>query len=177
MPKKIFSDIFPFHSILYPIFFRYFLVGCDCACVLSKNEHCYSGLEARGRHFSFYLFRDLTTQKSKNDFFSFFTERSPSWPRKGRFIVDYTNAWKKSSFPYPLLSSSSKLVEHGQSDFLLCSLVWCGTPRGGGVLPYKRLMGMCGWIGSHFHDWIDYNGVTFVVELPEWGRTFSGFLG
>ena len=31
--------------------------------------------------------------------------------------------------------------------------------RGGGVLPYKRLMGMCRWMGSHFHDWIDYNGV------------------
>ena len=30
----------------------------------------------------------------------------------------------------------------------------------GGVLPYKRLMGMCRWMGSHFHDWIDYNGVT-----------------
>ena len=26
---------------------------------------------------------------------------------------------------------------------------------GGGVRPYKKLMGM----GSHFHDWIDYNGV------------------
>ena len=47
---------------------------------------------------------------------------------------------------------------------------------GGGVLPYKRLMGMCRWMGSHFHDWIDYNGVTFLVELLEWGRTFSGFL-
>ena len=22
-----------------------------------------------------------------------------------------------------------------------------------GVLPYKRLMGMCRWMGSHFHDW------------------------
>ena len=47
----------------------------------------------------------------------------------------------------------------------------------GGLLPYKRLMGMCRWMGSHFHDWIDYNGVTFLVELLEWGRTFSGFLG
>ena len=47
----------------------------------------------------------------------------------------------------------------------------------GGVLPYKRLIGMCRWMGSHFHDWIDYNGVTFLVELLEWGRTFSGFLG
>ena len=48
---------------------------------------------------------------------------------------------------------------------------------GAGVLPYKRLMGMCRWIGPHFHNWIDYNGVTFLVELLEWGRTFSGFLG
>ena len=23
-------------------------------------------------------------------------------------------------------------------------------------------MGMCRWMGSHFHDWIDYNGVTFL---------------
>ena len=23
------------------------------------------------------------------------------------------------------------------------------------ALPYKRLMGMCRWIRSHFHDWID----------------------
>ena len=49
-------------------------------------------------------------------------------------------------------------------------------PGGGGVLPYKGLMGMCRWMGSHFHDWIDYNGVTFLEELLEWGRTFSGFL-
>ena len=26
---------------------------------------------------------------------------------------------------------------------------------GGGVLPYKRLMGICRWMGSHFHDRID----------------------
>ena len=48
---------------------------------------------------------------------------------------------------------------------------------GGGLRPYKRLMEMCRWTGSHFHDWIDYNGVTFLVELLEWGRTFSRFLG
>ena len=49
--------------------------------------------------------------------------------------------------------------------------------RGGWVVPYKRLMGMCRWMGSHFHDWIDYNGVAFSVELLvlEWGRTFSDF--
>ena len=36
---------------------------------------------------------------------------------------------------------------------------------GGGVLPYKRLMGMCRWMGLHFHDWVDYNGVSFLVQL------------
>ena len=36
-------------------------------------------------------------------------------------------------------------------------------------------MGMYRWMGSHFHDWIDYNGVTFLVALVEWGSTFSGF--
>ena len=51
------------------------------------------------------------------------------------------------------------------------------SARGGGVGPSKRLMGMCRWMGSHFHNWTDYNGVTFLVESLEWGRKFSGFLG
>ena len=34
---------------------------------------------------------------------------------------------------------------------------------GGGLLPYKRLMGMCCWMGSHFQDWIDKNGVAFSI--------------
>ena len=41
----------------------------------------------------------------------------------------------------------------------------------------KRLMGICHWTGSHFDDWIDYNGVTFSVMLLEWGCTFSDFWG
>ena len=53
-----------------------------------------------------------------------------------------------------------------------------GPRRGGGVgglgvLPFKRLMGMCRWMGSHFHDWSDYNGVAFSVALLEWGCKFS----
>ena len=32
---------------------------------------------------------------------------------------------------------------------------------------------MCRWMGSHFHDWIDCNGVAFSIELLEWGCTFS----
>ena len=51
------------------------------------------------------------------------------------------------------------------------------VPGGGGVLPYKRLMGMCRWMGLHFHDWSDYNGVAFSIELLEWGCQFSDFWG
>ena len=28
-------------------------------------------------------------------------------------------------------------------------------------------------VGSHFHNWIDYHGVAFSIEVLEWGRTFS----
>ena len=48
---------------------------------------------------------------------------------------------------------------------------------GGGVLCYKRVMGIFRWMGSHFHDGSDYNGVALSIELLEWGRTFSDFLG
>ena len=34
----------------------------------------------------------------------------------------------------------------------------------GGVLPKKRLMGMCRSMVSHFHDWIDCNGDAFSME-------------
>ena len=37
------------------------------------------------------------------------------------------------------------------------------------AVSYKRLMGLCRWIGSHFHDWIDYDGVSFSIELLEHG--------
>ena len=39
------------------------------------------------------------------------------------------------------------------------------------------MMMMCRWMGSHFNDWIDYNGVAFSIESLEWGRTFSDFWG
>lgn len=51
---------------------------------------------------------------------------------------------------------------------------------GGGLgvlLPYKRLMGMCCWMGSHFHDRIDYHGVALSIELLELGCTFSDIWG
>ena len=45
-------------------------------------------------------------------------------------------------------------------------------PGGGGTF-YKRLMVMCRWMGSRFHDWMDYNGVAFSIELQQLGRTLS----
>ena len=44
-------------------------------------------------------------------------------------------------------------------------------------LPMNGLTGMCRWMGLPFHDWIDYNGVTFSTQLLEWGRKLSGFCG
>ena len=50
----------------------------------------------------------------------------------------------------------------------------CHSP--GRILPYKRLMGMCHWMGSHFHDWIDYNGVAFSIEFTRMGSHIFCFL-
>ena len=51
--------------------------------------------------------------------------------------------------------------------------IWLQRPypiRGGGVLAYKGLMGMCHWMGSLFHYCIGYNimGLHFlIIELLE----------
>ena len=50
-----------------------------------------------------------------------------------------------------------------------------GEWEGGRVT--KRLMGMCRWMGSHFHNLRDYNGVAFSIDLREWVRKFSDFGG
>ena len=64
-----------------------------------------------------------------------------------------------------------------RSELLALLVVKLPEGEGGGVLLSKRLLGMCRWMGSHFHNWTDNNGVTFSVELLEWGRKFWGFLG
>ena len=78
-----------------------------------------------------------------------------------------------------VLRISCKLTEFPLAAVVEAALLMGGGGGGWGgrVLPCKRLMRMCCWMGSHFHDWIDYNGVTFLVELQEWDGTFSGFLG
>jgi len=50
----------------------------------------------------------------------------------------------------------------------------------GGVLPSNRLMGMCRWMGSHFQDWIDYNGVAFSIgpnRVTRMGSHICGISG
>ena len=59
----------------------------------------------------------------------------------------------------------------------IATIITMSLGGGGGVLPDKKLVGMCRWMGSLFHDWIDYNGVAFSTELLEWGHTFSDLLG
>ena len=49
--------------------------------------------------------------------------------------------------------------------------------EGGGTPLQVRLMGMCRWMELHFHDWSDYIGVAFSIDLLEWGRKFSDFWG
>ena len=50
-----------------------------------------------------------------------------------------------------------------------------GGGGGGEVLPYKRLLGMCHWMGLHFYDWTDFYGLAFSMEVLEWGHTLSDF--
>lgn len=69
----------------------------------------------------------------------------------------------------------------GRTEISLPNKVMAQSRLGGGgmagVLPYKRLKGICRWMGLHFHYWIDHNGVTFSIELLQWGHTFSDFWG
>ena len=53
-------------------------------------------------------------------------------------------------------------------------LVAGGERAGRRLLPSNRLIAMCHWIGSHFLDWIGYNGVVFSMHFLQWGLTFSG---
>ena len=78
------------------------------------------------------------------------------------------------SLGYQLLPPQTRIIAPKSAGILFYNHL---VPGGRGVLPSKRLLGMCRWMGSHFHNWTDYNGVTFLVELLEWRRKSSGFLG
>ena len=49
--------------------------------------------------------------------------------------------------------------------------VYWNSGGGGYFLVKGKCMGMCRWMGSHFHNWVDYNELHFLVELLEWDRT------
>ena len=54
-----------------------------------------------------------------------------------------------------------------------------GGGGGGGALPINGLMAMCRWMGSHFHDRTDYNGVAFssiFYRVTRMGSHFCGIL-
>ena len=93
-----------------------------------------------------------------------------TWIINGRMTVD----------SYEVVSDSQLTrfcVEGFKTSTLTGFLDSKGTQHreGGGVPPYKRLIGMCRLTGSHFHDRSDYNGVAFSIDLLEWGRKFSHF--
>ena len=49
----------------------------------------------------------------------------------------------------------------------------------GGTLLINGLMGMCRWMGSHFHDRTDYNGAAFssiFYRVTRMGSHFCGIL-
>ena len=103
------------------------------------------------------------------------------------YTLHYTKFRKKEIWHHDL-SDLTYLAGNSESErncfFLLAwrIVIFNVQSRGGGggyflLIPIKRLLGMCCWMGSHFHNWTDYNGVTFLVELLEWGRKFLGFLG
>ena len=48
-------------------------------------------------------------------------------------------------------------------------------PGGGDTPLYEANGEICRWMGSHFHDWIDYNGVAFSKESLEWASYFRIF--
>ena len=48
---------------------------------------------------------------------------------------------------------------------------------GEGVPPYKRLVGMFCWMGSHFRDWIDYNRGHIFNRVTRMGSHIFGFFG
>ena len=90
---------------------------------------------------------------------------------RGNVIIDVIISRRSFVFgrSHAKVSAGFTNVSSWQSQHMILSLVPWG---GGGVLPYKRQMGMRPWMMSHFHDWIDHNGVAFSIELLQWGRTF-----
>lgn len=66
--------------------------------------------------------------------------------------------------------SHSKKIQTGKIFWSVCLFGSFTKPLGGGggLLLSNRLLEMCCWMESHFHDWIYYSEVVFSIKLLKW---------
>ena len=83
--------------------------------------------------------------------------------------------WLTDFLTGAILESRKAAKPKGHCQLLLIQPLF--SHQGEEVLPSNRLKGMCCWKGLHFHSWINYDGVTFSLELSKCNRTFLGFGG
>ena len=63
----------------------------------------------------------------------------------------------------------SKQIQTGKICWSVCLFGSFTKPLGGwGLLLSDRLLEMCCWMESHFHDWIYYSEVVFSIKLLKW---------
>ena len=85
--------------------------------------------------------------------------RDYSGRKPKHYIKDRTSLWIQSKLTHMTSDRPSYHLPHRSSRGVETE---SALPPGW-VLPSNRLMGMCRWMGSHFHDWIYYNGVAFSI--------------
>ena len=59
---------------------------------------------------------------------------------------------------------------------VLSGKIWGVDPGGGGVLPYKGLMGTCGQLGYVFRDFCLKQGIEFIIFCLNQGIDLSIFV-
>ena len=92
---------------------------------------------------------------------------APPNRRKGRLVSVEVSTWASC---LPWVDGKRECLVYSKAESLDNPLQ-CFCP--GRLLLYQRLMGMCHWMESHFHDWNDYNGVAHIataLKSPERDR-------
>ena len=131
------------------------------------------------RPFPFSLALRIRTICSSNETYNIGILTQATHPHVSLLLSDTTQPLARYHLYFTSTFTSSIFHKHIYilSSSQLCALPsYVPTSPGEGT-PLWEANGMCRWMGSHFHDWIDYNGVAFSIELLEWGRTFSDFWG
>ena len=127
-----------------------------------------------------FLSQDMLRYLSADMYIICSEKRTVFWERSSRETVSFEEQIHfRAKWMLLCLLSLKHFSQHAQFWKLVNILAGYFLPGGGGgyFLIRQTLMGMCRWTGSHIHDWIDFHGVAFSIELPEWGRTFSDFWG